>query len=410
MGTVNATVMYSIMSSHTQKPRITWTGRPPRIVAGQISGTSADGIATVIVRLSENRNGLSIKQLAFSNIPYPKGMQRTILANSLPGSGSVDIITRLHAAIGVAFARAVHTTARRAGIPLLSIDLIGSHGQTVHHLPEPGTVHGLRVRATLQLGDPSVIAQGTGVPVVGDFRPADMAVGGQGAPLVPFLDYLLFRSTTRSRLLLNLGGIANFTALPHSCAVEDVIAFDTGPANMVIDALSKELYGRPFDKNGVHARRGTADPRLVSWMMSHPYIKAKPPKSTGREDFGAAYVRELRRQGSSIADDDLLATATEFTARSVFEQYKRFVHRHHRVDEVLVSGGGVHNRFLMERLQSCFGDIPVRPTTAAGYSVDAKEALLFAVLAYWTAMGRPSNLPRVSGAKRSVILGKICLP
>ncbi len=398
------------MPSRTPKPRITWAGRPPRVVAGQISGTSADGIATVIARISETRKGLSVRQLAFTNIPYPRGMKRTILENSLPGTGSVDTVTRLHAAIGRAFARALRRTARKAHLPLGSIDLVGSHGQTVHHLPDPRSVHGLRVRSTLQLGDPSVIAQETGIPVVGDFRTADMAVGGQGAPLVPFLDYLLFRSKTRSRLLLNLGGIANFTALPRRCSVDDVIAFDTGPANMVIDALAAELFRRPFDRGGSLARRGTIDARLLAWMMSHPYLSMRPPKSTGREVFGASFVKEVRRRGRRLEGVDVLATATEFTAASVHDQYRRFVQRHAPADEVLVSGGGAHNRFLMERLQHHFGHTPVRPATAPGFCADAKEALLFAVMAYWTVMGRPSNLPRVTGAKRGVILGKICLP
>ena len=398
------------MPSRTHRPKITWTGKPPRIIAGLISGTSADGIATVIIQLSERNEMLTVKELGFANIPYPRGLQKTILANSLPGTGSVDRISTLHAAIGVAFARALRTTARKARIPLSSIDLIGSHGQTVHHLPDPQNVHGIRVRSTLQLGDPSVIAQEMRIPVVGDFRTADMAVGGQGAPLVPFLDYLLFRSSKQSRLVLNLGGIANFTALPRSCSVDDVIAFDTGPANMIIDALAQEEFGRSYDKNGARARKGTVDTDVLRWMMTHPYLKLKPPKSTGREMFGADYLRKFRRRAKNVSRDDRLATATEFTARSIFDQYTRFVRRRSPATEVLVSGGGTHNTFLMERLQHAFGSIPVRPTTTAGFSVDAKEALLFAVLAYWTALGRPSNLPRVSGAKRSVILGKICLP
>jgi len=299
------------MPSRTHHPKITWTGKPPRIIAGLISGTSADGIASVLVRLSERKGALIVKQLGFANFPYPRGLQQTILANSLPGSGSVDRITAMHAAIGVAFARALRSTARKARIPLSAIELIGSHGQTVHHLPGLTNVHGLRVRSTLQLGDPSVIAQETGIPVVGDFRTADMAVGGQGAPLVPFLDHLLFRSRTHNRLVLNLGGIANFTALPRGCTVDDVIAFDTGPANMVIDALAKEEIRRPYDRNGTLARKGAVDARLLGWMMSHPYLKLKPPKSTGREMFGADFLRTFQRRAKSISRNDRIATATE---------------------------------------------------------------------------------------------------
>ena len=398
------------MPSRTHRPRISWSGTPPRVLAGMISGTSADGIATVIVRITERRGKLTIRQLGFSNVPYPRGMQRALLANSLPGTGSVDTITRFHAAIGVAFARALKLTARRAGIPLRSIDLIGSHGQTMHHLPDVQVVHGLRVRSTLQVGDPSVIAQETGRPVIGDFRTADTAVGGQGAPLVPFLDYLLFRSDRSHRLLLNLGGIANFSAIPRSGSVEDVIAFDTGPANMIIDALAKRLYRKPYDKDGRYARRGTIDQKLLGWMMSHPYLKVRPPKSTGREVFGAAYVDTVLHRGRSLEHADLMATATAFTASSITDQYRRFVRRRFAVDEVLVSGGGSHNVFLMDLLRSSFAGIPVRIAASEGFSADAKEAVLFALLAYHTALGKPSNLPRVSGAKRPVILGKICLP
>ena len=398
------------MASRTRHPHIVWSGRPPRVVAGLISGTSADGIATIIVRLSEHTGSIRVRQLAYGNVPYPRGMQKTILGNSLPGTGSVDTLTSLHAAIGVAFARAVKTTARKARIPLRTIDLIGSHGQTVHHLPDVHRIHGIAVRSTLQLGDPSVIAQETGIPVVGDFRTADMAVGGQGAPLVPFLDSLLFRSPRANRLLLNLGGIANFTAVPKTGGTDTVIAFDTGPANMIIDALAGELFDRRFDTDGRIARRGAVNRPLLRWMMSHPYLRLRPPKSTGREVFGAAYVRELRRRGRSLSKEDLMATATVFTAESVFDQYRRFVRRRVPVQEVLVSGGGMHNRYLMEQLQRAFGVIPVRPVPRSGIDPDAKEALLFAVLAYWTALGRPSNLPGVSGARRPVILGKICLP
>jgi anhydro-N-acetylmuramic acid kinase len=224
------------------------------------------------------------------------------------------------------------------------------------------------------------------------------------------MDYLLFRSERRSRLLLNLGGIANFTALAKGCKLDGVIGFDTGPANMVIDALSKRFYGEPFDRGGRNARRGRVIPELLSWMMSQDYFRQPPPKSTGRELFGAAFVNELLSRGSGSPHENILSTATEFTALSVSDQYVRFVRPEVPVDEVLVSGGGMHNAFLLRRLQEHFAGVPVRKMPAASFSPDAKEAVLFALLAYHTVLGRPSNLPRVSGATRAVILGKICVP
>lgn len=319
-------------------------------------------------------------------------------------------MTRLHAAIGELFGYTVVRLARKARIPLRSIDLIGSHGQTVHHLPNAGPLFGVRSRGTLQIGDPSYIAQRTGIVTVGDFRTADMAVGGQGAPLVPYLDALLFHSPSRSRLLLNLGGIANFTVLPAGRSLRHVHAFDTGPANMVIDALAERLLDVRFDRDGKTARRGHVLPHLLTWMMSHRYLSQKPPKSTGREMFGAMFVDELLRRGRRASTEDLMATATEFTARSIAGQYRRFIRPSVRCDEVLVSGGGAHNRFLMERIRELFAPIPVRSTVAAGFSVDAKEAILFALLARAAVLGQPANLPSVTGAARPVILGKICVP
>jgi anhydro-N-acetylmuramic acid kinase len=337
-------------------------------------------------------------------------MREFILRNSLPGSSSVDVITRLHAAIGEYFGDTVARLARKARVPLRSIDLIGSHGQTVHHMPNAGLLFGVRSRGTLQIGDPSYIAQRTGRVTVGDFRTADMAVGGQGAPLVPYLDALLFRSPDRSRLLLNLGGIANFTVVPAEGSSKPIRAFDTGPADMVIDALAERLLHARSDRDGRTARRGLVLPSLLTWMMSHRYLSQKPPKSTGREQFGAMFVDELLRRGRRATVEDLFATATEFTARSIGDQYRRFVRPSVRCDEVLVSGGGVHNRFLMERIREHMAPIPVRSTSAVGFSVDAKEAILFALLAWAAVLGRQANLPSVTGAARPVILGKICVP
>ncbi len=378
-----------------------------KLAVGLLSGTSADGVDAVLVRITGSGIRTQVRQLAFVTVPYPIGMKSALLANSLPGSSSVDMVCRLNAAVAVCFADAVRRVARKARVPLSRIDLIGSHGQTIHHLPEPEKFFGMQLRSTLQIGSPSMIAVQTGIPVVGDFRTADVAAGGQGAPLVPYLDYLLFRSPRRNRMLLNLGGIANLTALPKRAALADVRAFDTGPANMVIDGLMQRLYRLPFDPGGRAAARGRIDSGLLRWMMAHPFLQKRPPKSTGREEFGRMYLDAIIRQSGHLSSEDVVATATEFTALSVYDQYVRFVRRQVRIDELFVSGGGVHNRYLMRRLATHFHPVPVLPMEELGFSSDAKEAVLFAVLANETISGRPSNVPGATGASRPVILGTI---
>ncbi|MBI5464209.1 MAG: anhydro-N-acetylmuramic acid kinase [Ignavibacteriales bacterium] len=380
------------------------------LVVGLNSGTSADGIDAVLVRISGANKTMRIRQLAFVRTSYPQGLSRFVIANSLPGSSTVDTICRLNALIGHLFSEATMAVVRKAGVAASSVDLVGSHGQTVHHLPSPEQMFGTTFGSTLQIGDPSVIAARTGIPTVGDFRTADVALGGEGAPLVPLLDTLLFRSKTTSRLLLNLGGIANITLVPKDNSQDSIIAFDTGPGNMVMDALAEKLFHVPYDRNGRHAASGVVNSELLHWLMSHPYFKQPPPKSTGREEFGKTFVKECVRQARGAAAADLLATATEFTALSVYDQYVRFVRRRCSADEVLVSGGGVHNRTLMRRLQFHFGTIAVRAITDARFTADAKEAILFAVLAYETIHERAGNIPSATGAAKRVILGKICLP
>lgn len=380
-----------------------------KLVVGLISGTSVDGIDAALVRITGSGTSTRVQQVALASYPYPKKLRELILANSLPGTGSVDLLCELNVLCAHFFADAVKNIARKAGVPLSRIDLIGSHGQTVHHLPVPKKMFGKTVRSTLQLADPSTIAKLTGIATVGDFRMADMAVGGEGAPMVPYFDYLMFRSTKFNRLLLNLGGIANFTVLPKNCSTGDVVAFDTGPANMLIDALTQKFYHKPFDRGGKLGLKGNIIPDLLVWMMSHPYFKQKPPKSTGRELYGKHYVLEILKHAKNFPREDVLATVTELTAFSVFDQYNRFIAKKMRVDEVLVSGGGAHNRALMEALQDYFRTARVKPLENVGFSSDAKEAICFAVLANETIAEHPANIPSVTGAKKPVVLGKICL-
>ena len=381
--------------------------RHAHFVIGLNSGTSADGIDAVLVRIAGIGAGTRIEQRAFLRVPYPCGLREHILANSVPGSSSVDEVCRLNALLAELFADAARHVARKGGIPLAKVDALGSHGQTVHHLPQGTVMFGRTVRSTLQLGDPSMIAALTGVPTVGNFRSADMALGGEGAPLVAFLDAVLFRSKRKSRMLLNLGGIANVTLLPRNGSWEDVRAFDTGPANIVIDALMTELYGWPFDRQGTVARRGMVALDLLRWMMEHPFLRRRPPKSTGREEFGASFLREVLKRAAGIAREDVVATATEFTALSIYDQYVRFIRRAARVDELFVSGGGLKNRTLMESLRRHFHPVPVQGIEGLGFSPEAKEAVLFAVLAHETMHGMPSSLPAVTGASRPAVLGSL---
>ncbi len=380
-----------------------------KLVIGLISGTSADGIDAALVRITGNGTSTRLHQLAFTTLPYPPKLKELILKNSLPGTGSVDLLCELNILIAHYFADAARRVARNAGYSFSKIDLIGSHGQTVHHLPAPKRIFGKTVRSTLQIGDPSTIAKLTGVPTVGDFRTADMAVGGEGAPLVPYFDYLMFRSKTKNRILLNLGGIANFTALPKNCSPREVLAFDTGPANMVIDACMKKFYRKEFDRGGATAFRGELLPDLLMKMMGHPYFAQRPPKSTGRELFGKMFISKLLKETKGLRREDVVATVTELTAFSVFDQYHRFIARKMKVDEVLVSGGGVHNHAIMEALRDYFPAASVKPLDQLGFSSDAKEAVCFAVLANETIMENPSNVPSVTGARLPVVLGKICL-
>jgi anhydro-N-acetylmuramic acid kinase len=381
-----------------------------KLVVGLMSGTSADSIDAVLVSVTGSGIGTKFKQIEFISVSYPKGYSEYLLSNSLPGFGSVDTISTLNILAAEFFADAVKKLAHKARVPLSSIDLIGSHGQTVHHMPEVRKVFGKKTRSTLQIGDPATIAKLTGIVTVGDFRTGDMALGGEGAPLVPYFDYIAFRSKTKNRILLNIGGIANITWLKKNCSLADVAAFDTGPGNMIVDALMKRLYHTQFDKGGRIALRGEILLDIIVDLLRHPYFKRRPPKSTGRELFGKIYVENILRNCSGARHEDVVATLTEFTPLTVFQQFTRFVGPSSKVDELIVSGGGSHNVAMMDALQRYFAPASVLMSRDAGVSADAKEAICFALLANETISGNPSNVPRVTGASRPAILGKICLP
>jgi anhydro-N-acetylmuramic acid kinase len=381
-----------------------------KLVAGLMSGTSLDGIDAVLLRVRGSGSSTRFEQLACVEHPFPRGLRTMLLRNSAPETSRVDEIARLNMLLPQLYAGAVRAVARKARIPINTIALIGSHGQTIHHLPRPVKMFGKTVRATLQIGDPSALATLTGIPTVGNFRVADMAAGGEGAPLVPYFDWLVFRSRTRGRMLLNIGGIANVTVVPKNCKASDVAAFDTGPGNMLVDGLMQRLYQRRFDRGGATARRGTVLPELLQFLAGHPYFRRKPPKSTGREMFGELLIEEILTRAKGERAEDVIHTAALLTPLAVFDAFERFIRRRSPVDEIIVSGGGARNLFFLEGLRELFGGIALGTADDYGISSDAKEAICFAILANETIAGNPANLPRVTGARRPVVLGAVCRP
>jgi anhydro-N-acetylmuramic acid kinase len=384
----------------------------PRTVVGLMSGTSLDGVDAALVELEGSGPDLTMEPEAFVHVPYPGALRNLIRQSTDPDSSSVQVLTRLDARLAETYAEAVDRVLAEANTDRNALDLVGSHGQTVCHLPEPADCAGARVRATLQLGNPSTLATRLNVPVVGDFRPADMALGGQGAPLVPYFDYVTFTDADEHRGLLNLGGIANLTVLPAGGTPDDVQAFDTGPANMVIDALADRLFDALMDWDGRHADTGTPDHDLLADLLEGPFFRREPPKSTGRDDFGADYVDRLLNaaQSRGLSSEDTMATATLLTAASVYQAYAQYVRPDQSIDVLIVSGGGVHNDTLLRMLRDAFAPISVRIASEYGVDGDAKEALCFAVLAHETVNGVPTNLPSVTGASAQTILGSISVP
>ncbi len=371
----------------------------PRRVIGLISGTSADGIDAALVELDGAGETTRARVLDFRIFPFDPDLRGRVLALK---EARAEELLRVHVRLGEEFARAaldLITRARRQGV---EVHLIGSHGQTARHHPRAAEPDGRA--ATLQVGEPAIIAERTGLPVVADFRPRDIAAGGEGAPLVPLVDWLLFRRAGATRGCLNLGGIANVTVVTE--APDTVRAFDLGPANMPMDLVVQAWTGgaETFDRDGARAAAGRVDAGLVAALLRHPYLALPPPKSTGREAFGDVFVTPLlaRYRGREA---DLLASLTRFTAESVAAGIRRWVPE--RIDEVLVSGGGVRNRTLMSALGGALAPIPVRSLAEVGVDPDAKEAVAFAVLANETLFGRPGNVPGSTGAAGPRVLGKL---
>lgn len=381
------------------------------MVIGLMSGTSMDGIDAALVRIRETDDNLQVETLAFYTTPYPADV-RAELMRTIRGETGVAEICHLNFLLGELFADATLHLMQEANVKPGQLLCIASHGQTVWHQPEPIEWEGRAIRSTLQIGEPAVIAERTGVPTVGDFRVADVAAGGQGAPLVPYVDYLLFRHPSEGRILLNIGGIANLTAIPANASPEEVIAFDTGPGNALINVAMEIASGGkyPFDPEGSFAQRHPIREEWLNELLQHPYFALRPPKSTGRETFGEAMVRRLMRRYKVSNAELLVPTLTELTARTIADGIRRFVFPEMHAARLIVSGGGVHNRTLMKRLGELLPELQVETSDHYGIHPDAKEAVAFAVLGYQRLRGRTNNLPSATGAQRAVVMGKLCLP
>ncbi|MGA2430403.1 MAG: anhydro-N-acetylmuramic acid kinase [Candidatus Acidiferrum sp.] len=416
----------------------------PFLVLGLMSGTSADGIDVALAKISGAPPDLNAKLLNHTSINFPPAIRKEILRVAEQQPITAGELSQLNFRLGEVFAEAARTACKRFRIATKRIDLIGNHGQTIFHQGPPVPYFGRPTASTLQIGEASIIAARTGITTVADFRPADIASGGQGAPLVPYADYLLYRHPTLGRVSLNLGGIANVTVLPAGAKPSQIVAFDTGPANMLIDALvSHFTHGRQrYDKNASIAQTGRVTPDLVNELMRDPYLKQAPPKSTGREYYGRDYLKKVlslgRRHKAKSAD--LIRAATIFTALSVVDALNRFVEPKHEIHQLIVSGGGAKNPLILAQLSAALGAsrhaessvgaryaVPIRPhrsqtcagrskpnppmeiltSAALGVPEDAKEAYAFALMAYETFHQRPSNLPSATGARGPAILGKI---
>lgn len=372
------------------------------IVAGVMSGTSADGINVAVAELAGERPHL--KLLGHLEFPFPPPVRRAILAAMNAERARVADLARLNFLLGHLYAGAVLAAARKFKA---KVELIGCHGQTLYHQGEPQVFLGRRLAVTWQTGEGAVIAARVGAPVVSDFRPADMAAGGKGAPLVPFLDYLLYRDERVGRIVQNIGGIANLTAIPAGAKPEQVVAFDTGPGNMAMDAVAERLFRQPYDRGGRIAASGHALEEVVKEILGQPFFRRRPPKTAGREEFGREFVSAFLRRCGRARKEDVVATATALTARSIADAIRRFARGSY--GELIVSGGGAKNPTLMRLVAEAVAPLglKLRRSDEFGLPSEAKEAVAFAVLAYQTWRRRPGNIPSATGASRPAILGKI---
>lgn len=382
-------------------------GKERVLAVGLMSGTSMDGVDAAVVSMDLDEVHPSVELRGFVSNPYPEELRESLFDLASGSQVTAEDVAMLHTSVAVAFANAYFAACRHARIDLHAVDFVGSHGQTVAHVP-PGT--GGPVAGTLQLGPPAMIAALTGVTTVGDFRSGDVAIGGQGAPLVPYCDFMLRRGERTGRVILNIGGIANLTYLPRGAALNDVIAFDAGPGNMVSDALFRALFPGEggYDEDGVRALAGTPSEEICADLMRHPFFHSAPPRSAGHREFGPAFAWTMKRaaDAAGLSREDTLATAVRLTVLGIVDAITHFLPAT-GVDEIFVTGGGARNRAIMAGLESELTDVALAPIDALGIAAEAKEAVDFAFLAREALLGRPNVIRSVTGASRALVLGTI---
>lgn len=375
-----------------------------KLAVGIMSGTSLDGIDVAIARIEGDFPHIGLQPVGFMTIPFKPALLKRIRQVINNQDVTTALVCSLNVELGEAFADAVKTVCGRYHIALSELDFIASHGQTVWHMPHPENGH---VASTLQLGEGAVIAQRCQTTVVSNFRPADMAAGGQGAPLVPYADYVLFRDVDKHRAVLNIGGIANLTVLPKGGDFDQVFAFDTGPGVMVMDAWCDHAFGLPYDKDGLRASQGRLIPGLLDQLMDNPYLNMIPPKSTGRETFGVSMMDTLTTLCQDMDKDDVLTTLVHWTALSIVGACKDFVMKRVVIDELLMGGGGAFHPLLVSLIMHHLPGVKVMTLESLGFDSAAKEALAFIILGYATLSGQPANVPGATGASAAVVLGQI---
>lgn len=390
-------------------------GKTVRRAVGLMSGTSVDGIDAAVVEIMTVNAGIKIKLCAFENIPYSGSVRKKIMELFDVDTSTVDKLGYMNFLLGELFAQAALQVIKKAGLEAEDIDFIGSHGQTVYHQPQVSSEDGYDIRYTVQIGEGAVISARTGIPCVSDFRVADMAAGGQGAPLVPFTEYLLYSDEGKNVLLQNIGGIGNITIIPAGKNIWEISAFDTGPGNMIIDGLvQKTSKGKLlYDPGGDMAKKGTVNDSLLKILINNPYFDAVPPKSTGRELFGKDYTEMVYQYmlENNISNEDGIATVTYFTAWSIADSYRRYIKPGCSADYIVLGGGGSYNNTLVDYIKTEMSAYNVQTYTQEqlGYSSDAKEAIAFAILADYTVAAKANNIPGVTGASKAVVMGKISL-
>ncbi len=371
---------------------------------GLMSGTSLDGIDAVLCEINGCKNETKVNMLAFNTYDLPEEIKHKIKKACDPVQSSTDLICSLNFELGYLFSKSVKLICNEANFPLSKLDFVASHGQTIYHQPVSDETH---VSSTLQIGEAAVIAYECGVDVISNFRVMDMAAKGEGAPLVPYSEQVLYQKENECIALQNIGGIGNVSVLPPIHSDLPLIAFDTGPGNMMIDEAMLQLYNLPYDSQGEIASVGTINEVMLEELMSHPYMDQDIPKTTGREMFGQSFTLDLLKRYTTLSKEDIIATITMFTAKSIAKNYKQFLLPTYPIQKVIVGGGGAYNKTLMKFIQEELPNIKVMTQEDLGFSSAAKEAIAFVVMGNETLHRNPSNVPSATGAKEPVILGNL---